>query len=161
MPDYWLDSNIFITSKNGAYAFDIAPGFWKFIDEHAGEGKIATSTLVYDELVESDDELAKWAKARRNSGLFIAPDRAVQSSLSEIADYVKNRYESAFAGPFLARADPWLIAHARAKGGAVVTYEVLVPENSKRPKIPNVCRHFRVPCGTLWEMLRRLGASFG
>jgi hypothetical protein len=76
LPDYWLDSNVFITSKNQAYAFDIAPGFWKLIDEQAEANKLATSTLVYDELLETDDDLATWARARRNSGLFVAPDRA-------------------------------------------------------------------------------------
>ena len=33
MPEYWLDSNIFIEGKKGPYGFDIAPRFWVLIDE--------------------------------------------------------------------------------------------------------------------------------
>ena len=61
---------------------------------------------------------------------------------------------------FLAKADPWLIAHAIASGGKVVTQETRAGENSRRAKIPNVCDFFGVEAMNMDDMLRELGASF-
>ena len=34
MPEFWIDSDSLIESKKGPYAFDIAPGFWKFLTKN-------------------------------------------------------------------------------------------------------------------------------
>lgn len=160
MPDFWLDSDSFIRAKNTAYGFDIAPGFWEFLDQKAREGIIASSSLVYRELVdEASDDLAEWAKQREKSGLFVEPDAWVQARMREIADYVKSRYPRHEADAFLKGADPWIIAHAKAYGGTVVTFESRAP-NSKRAKIPDVADYFNVASIDLWDMLRQLRASF-
>lgn len=52
------------------------------------------------------------------------------------------------------RADPWIIAHAIDKGGAVVTHEQRNPKASSKVKIPNVCEHFGVRCIDVYQMLR-------
>jgi predicted nucleic acid-binding protein len=162
LPEFWLDANVFIESKKQAYAFDIAPGFWELLDNKAREGVVATSSIVYQELVEkTDDELAAWVRSRKDIGLFIEPDRSVQAVYSTIADYVNQTYALVEASRFLAGADAWLVAHAKAKGGTVVTLETLVPPESRRAKIPNVCRSFDVPYCNTYSMLRVLGVSFG
>ncbi len=158
MVDYWLDADIFISSKNGSYGFDIAPGFWAFIEQKATEGIIATSTLVYDELVtEADDELAQWAKQRKDIGLFVTPDESVQRSFQRVADHVNSSYAAPEAALFLRGADPWLISHALTHGGQVVTFEVKKGIGAKRVKIPNVCDHFGIPRENLYQVLRMLG----
>ncbi|TDL74116.1 DUF4411 family protein, partial [Palleronia sediminis] len=43
-------------------------------------------------------------------------------------------------------ADPFIIARAHAIGGTVVTLEGEPPNGAK---IPNICRHFRIPCVSL------------
>ena len=53
---------------------------------------------------------------------------------------------------FLAGADPWLIAHAIAKGGKVVTFERRVGSSSSNIKIPNVCDYFRIETISLYQM---------
>lgn len=79
MPDFWLDSDTFIRAKNEAYGFDIAPGFWDFLDQKTGEGIIGSSTTVYHELIdEGSDDLASWVEQRERSGLFIEPDALVR-----------------------------------------------------------------------------------
>jgi hypothetical protein len=162
-PDYWLDTNIFIDSKNRYYSFSIAPGFWSFLDAKAAEGVIGSSSLVYQELLEYDDELKIWARARQHSGLFIAPDPVVQAIYSQICDHVDHQpvYAPHHKADFLRKADPWVVAHAKAHGGTVVTNENLVPPNSTKVKIPNVCTDFGVPVTDLWTMLNDLKASFG
>ena len=160
LPEYWLDANTFIQAKNGHYGFDIVPGFWEFLDQRSDEGVVSSSTLVYDELVSDfEDELADWVKERRGTNLFLEPDEAVQDALREIAQHVNENYEPNQAAEFLAGADPWLIAHARAQGGKVVTQEVRVGGNSKKVKIPNVCDAFGVESVNMYQMLRESGAS--
>ena len=158
VPKFWLDTNVFITPKNSYYSFDIAPGFWTFIDEQAETGEIAAPALVYDELVDrSDDQLAQWARERRGSPLFVKPSASVQSDLTRIADHVTSRYEPNQAADFLKGADPWVIAHAIAEGGIVVTLETKVPPGSTKVKIPNICEHFGIAWTSMFEMLSALG----
>ncbi|OGO04693.1 MAG: hypothetical protein A2Y60_07525 [Chloroflexi bacterium RBG_13_54_9] len=161
MPEFWLDTNSFIESKKGPYGFDIVPGFWTFLEQKANEGIIASSSLVYDELKEVEDDLLKWAKQRENTGFFVEPDASVQATFIDIADHVNNRYPPHQASHFLDGADPWIIAHAKAHGGRVVTFEKSAP-NAQKPKIPDVCDcdKFSVKTLNVYEMLRELGASF-
>ena len=160
MPEFWTDTNVFIQAKDGPYAFDIAPGFWSLLDEMTAEGRIASSGLVYDELQRIKDDLAEWARSRKNTGLFIQPDRGTQVEFRRVSEYVRETYAQNQARQFLAKADPWLIAHAIAGGGKVVTMEVRVPANSQKVKIPNVCDAFGVETLNTYQMLRELGASF-
>ena len=58
---YLADSNVLIEAKNRYYAFDIAPGFWVWLElAHAGS-LVCSIEAVKDELLEKDDELADWA----------------------------------------------------------------------------------------------------
>lgn len=160
MPDFWLDADSLIESKKGPYAFDIAPGFWKFLEQKAKEGHIASSIFVYTELEGAKDDLLEWAKRRKDEGFFVDPDPFVQATFREIADYVKNHYPPHEASHFLDGADPWVIAHAKTYGGRVVTSEVRAPKSAK-PKIPDVCDKFVVKCLNIYEAVRKLGMSLG
>ena len=161
MPRYWLDSNVFIEGFKGPYAFDIAPRFWDLIDEMIDGGQLLCPVRVYDELQDVQDELARWTQERRQSGLFVEPDLVVQESFKTIAAYVMEHYpDNQARRRFLDRADPWVIAHARAKGGSVVTLEPIVPRASQQVKIPNVCDRLNVRFINTYDMLRELGVSW-
>lgn len=162
MPDYWIDTDSYIRAKNEGYSFDLAPGFWKAIDQKAADGIIASSIWVYHEIVdEGTDDLAEWARQRETSGLFIEPSEAVQVQYRQIVDYVIGHYEPHKAQVFLAKADPWTIAHAKACGGQVITFEIRANPISPSPKvkIPDVADVFGVKCAVLWELLRELHVS--
>ncbi len=47
-------------------------------------------------------------------------------------------------------ADPFVIARAMVEQCAVVTMEVFKPNSAK---IPNICRHFGIPCLSLEEFM--------
>ena len=161
MPEYWLDSNIFIEGKKGPYGFDIAPRFWVLVDELVAEGRISCPMRVYDELLDGQDDLEAWAQERRESGLFLEPEAAVQETFAQIAGYVQASYPNTNATQrFLGRADPWVIAHAIVEGSAVVTMEIAVQPNVQKVKIPNVCSHFNAPCVNTYQMLRELGVRW-
>jgi len=159
MTNFWLDADSLITPKNGPYGFDIAPGFWRFMEQKAAEGAIASSITVYGELEEgAEDDLLQWAEKQKDTGFFIEPDPLVQTIFRQVADYVNNAYPRHNASEFLDGADPWLIAHAKAYGGRVVTFETSAP-TSKRPKIPDVSEKFDVKCLNVYKMARELGMS--
>ena|SRR5271157_4289422 len=159
MRKYCLDANVLIQAKNGPYGFDIAPTFWELIDQKFEEKIICTSTLVYKELADGNDELAAWIKQRRDSGCFVEPDQEVQNNLSAIADYVNKNYPVHEAAEFLAGADPWVIALAKATDSVVVTQEKLVGSESKKVKIPNICKQFGVSYIDTYQLLRELKAN--
>lgn len=161
MADFWLDSNVFIEGKKGPYGFDIAPRFWELIDELIEKRRISCPSVVYDELLDGQDDLAEWAKERRTSGVFVEPNASVQQSYIEIVQYVELRYQNNQARRrFMSRADPWVIAHVRALGGAVVTMETMVRSDSSQVKIPNVCDGLSLRCVNTYQMIRELGVQW-
>ena len=137
---------------------DIAPGFWEAIREGAKSGMLASPMSVYNEIAKGGDDLAKWAGLARSVNLFTDPDKEVQAKFSQVAVYIMNpQHHSAQSSLFMRGADPWVVSFAFASGGTVVTHEKLVPANSSKVKIPNVCRHFGVPYMNSYDMLRALG----
>ena len=124
---------------------------------------------VFEELTNEfhDDDLAAWARARRDTH-FTSPDDEVYAALTKVADYVVATYGKAFADDFLDGADPWLIAHAMAHGGRVVSRETTINQPNpnrntnlveSKVKIPNICGIFEVQPVSLSEMLRELGVN--
>ena len=159
MPD-WIDSDSLVTPSRGPYRFATLPKFWDFMEQKANEQVIASSVFVLGELVGSGNALEAWAK-RQQGTFFRSPDQAVQEAYRQIVESIKNntRYAPHHVARFLSGADPWLIAHAKAQGGRVVTFEKPEP-NSKKPKIPDVGEEFGVKCISLWDLLTELKASF-
>ncbi len=131
MVSFWLDANVFIAPfKQGFYDFDVAPSFWDLLVQRASDGQLASVSRVYDELARGEDPLAHWVRRQGHTPLFLDPDEEVQQALGRVATYVTRRYNTPQVVEFLAGADPWLIAHAIAKGGKVVTFETRVGSNS-------------------------------
>jgi hypothetical protein len=156
---YWLDANVFIQAQKGPYAFNLVPKFWTFLSGQLAKGIIRTPKMVYDELVEGQDDLTAWCKQRRQKGLCHHPDQAVQTCYGTIASHVATEFKPHQAAEFLMGADGWLVAHAMNGDGIVVTQET---ERSHRAKIkiPTICKIFSVKWMNTYEMLRDLGASF-
>ena len=160
MPDFWVDTDSLVTPSRGPYRFATLPKFWEFLEQKASEEVIASSELVLKELIGNGDQLEEWAR-RQQGTFFLAPDQAVQEALRQIAESVtrNKRYADHHVAYFLKGADPWIIAHAKALGGRVVTFEKPEPTSTK-PKIPDVAGEFNVKCISLWDMLTELHASF-
>jgi|ERR1035437_1367550 hypothetical protein len=159
MPQYWLDAKVFIEANNSFFSLDLVPAFWIWLETNLKADVLCSSSMVYDEILGKDDGLAKWAKVRKESPYWPEPDGDVQNWYREIVAYVGEQYQAsnpATVGNFLAKADCWIIAHAKAKGGKVVTRESKVDKTSPTPKVPNVCEKFDVPFMETKDMLRAL-----
>lgn len=164
MFDFWLDTDSFVRPYREAYRPATVPKFWEFLEQKSKEQVIVSSELVLQELTVDDpkkmDELGIWAK-RQQGTLFLPATEDVQQIFRSIAETVKNNkhYARYHVHEFLSGADPWIIAHAKALGGRVVTFEVSAPL-SQKPKIPDVAAQFGVKCISLWDMLTELKAQF-
>ena len=155
---YWVDTDVFIQSKNGPYGLDFAPGFWRWLEQCIVDGRVRSPMLVHTELTSYTDELADWARARAAEALlFVNPTQNVQKIYGTVATHVQTNYPPAQHALFLSGADGWVIAHAIETSGVVVTHEATVHPNSQKAKIPNVCAHFNVPCVKLQDMRKAIG----
>lgn len=73
---YIIDTNVLIEAKNRYYAFDLAPGFWEWLDLHHHEGTLASIEQVKSEIIRGNDKLSEWAKEHPD---FFLPFDAPQS----------------------------------------------------------------------------------
>ncbi|MEA1048990.1 DUF4411 family protein [Lamprobacter modestohalophilus] len=158
---YLLDANSYIAAKNVHYRMHIVPGFWDWLDAQAENGQVASIEMVRAELLSYGDTLTDWVK-RRDAHFLAIDDAATQQHFADIANYVQGipSYAEPNRNLFLSGADPWLIAKAKVLDATVVTHETLVGPNSKKVKIPNVCRHFETRCCDIYDLLDRLSARF-
>ena len=88
--------------------------------------------------------MSVWAEARHADGFFIEPNDDVQRAMRTVADYVVEKYEAPKALDFLAKADPWLVAHAMVDGGKVVTLEKWQPLSQKPKPASRKLRRYRL-----------------
>ncbi|MDP2743555.1 MAG: DUF4411 family protein [Dehalococcoidia bacterium] len=165
MPDFWMDADSFIEPYRGPYRFETLPQFWDFLKQKAEEGIIASPELLLEKELTADDPkdsdaLEKWAMPLKGI-MFLGADESVQACYREIVQYVQSNsiYKPHWVTKFLDGVDPWVIAYAKAHGGRVVTFEKPQPE-AKKPKIPDVAKHFKVKCITVYDMLAELKVKF-
>lgn len=158
---YLLDANSYIQAKNDHYRMKFCPGFWDWLDSSFKQGQLCSINMVYKELSSYGDELSDWVKLRQDH-FHPIDDAATQAAFAKIAQHVMAL--SLPSDPekirFLDGADPWLIAKASTTNKTIVTHESLVPANSKKIKIPNICREFGVSYITSYDLLETLEARF-
>lgn len=155
---YLVDANVLIEAKNRYYAFDIAPGFWNWLD-HAHAYSLARSIdAVKQELLAGADELADWAKA--HPGFFRPLDQATTAQFRDLSTWANSgQYTPAAINAFASNAaDYLLVAHARAHGHTLVTHERSQPNAKKRVLIPDACLAMGVEFADTFTMLRRTHA---
>ncbi len=155
MKSYCLDANVFIQGWNDYYSMDLCPEYWDILDRLAQENKIFAPIEVRKEIERTDDNLAKWVKARPHFFREITVEvqghlRKIMASHGRLVDSIKQR----------SVADPWVIAFAMAENAVVVTKEGASATPTKRIKIPDVCRALNVPFLNDFEFAREVGIRF-
>ena len=157
---YLLDTDVFLTAKNLYYGMDICPGYWEWIDVQYRAGHVFSIEKVKDELMAGDDELVDWAK-QRGEGFFLPPDGKLIPELGRATKWANSReFTPGAISAFMAAADLYLIAHAKAHGHTVVTLEKPAEDAKKSIKIPTACLELGVPCVDPFQLLRRERARF-
>ncbi len=158
---YLLDANVYIEAKNRYYRMSVCPGFWDWMDLQFASGQVISIRMVSDELIKNDDALTLWVKTRQHYFAEV-DDEETQKVFTDIVEFVMKHplYKEPSRSNFLAVADPWLIAKSKVLGGTVVTHEVLVPSDSTKVKIPNICREFGVDFCNTFDLLEYGTAQF-
>lgn len=151
---YLLDSDVLINAKNAHYAFDLVPGFWRWLEAAHLDGRVYTVEKVVDEVMGRGDELSEWM-GRQPDTFKLKPTAAQASSFQQVSTWASQAdYRQGAADVFLDAADYYLVAQALALGYTVVTHEKPAQVSQKRIKIPDACNALRVPCVSLFDMLK-------
>lgn len=156
---YLVDANVLIDAKNRYYAFDIAPGFWEWLESAHAAGEVGSIEAVRKELVDGNDELAEWAKT--NGSFFQPIDQDTTAHFPALTAWAVSRpFTPAALAAFTGnQADYQLVAHARGHNHVLVTHERPDPNSRKRVKIPDACAAIGATCLDPFEMMRRTGAK--
>ncbi len=158
--NYLMDANTYIQAKNEYYNMDVFPGYWVWLDTQFELGNIASVSMVYNELISYGDKLSSWIKLRKEHFIDVSDDDT-QTVFGDIMSFISDGdYTVKDRDVFSSGADPWLIAKASVINATVVTLESMVPGNSKKVKIPNICKQFDVEFINTFRLLRLLEARF-
>jgi hypothetical protein len=136
------------------YPPDIFPSLWVHMEKLIADGDLTSTEEVRNELEKKHDELFAWVKTKSEMFLPLRDDiqHQVRVILEQFPKMVDQRSGKSFA-------DPFVVATARATGTTVVTGEA--PTRSpNRPKIPDVCNHFKVPWINTIGLIRKEGWKF-
>jgi len=167
MPDgvYLLDSNVFISSKNAYYSFDICPGFWKSLVYTSQVGHIFSIDKVYSELLAGhiQEDLVRWVENKVPKNFFLSTNtdemivayKEVMSWLRKSSQYYSDAVEQ-----FALGADAWLVACGMVNTSVIVTNEDSRPNSKRSVKLPDACNQFDVRWENLFSMLQTLNIQF-
>lgn len=143
---YIFDTSTFSQLFHSFYQ-DQFPTLWAKFDALIHNGSITSTREVAREIEDAREKrLRDWAKKHKE--LFPTPTAAEGAFVARIFQ-LKHFQQVIEQKKFFKggkNADPFVIARATICEGTVVTMES-EPKNGAR--IPNICRHFGVPCMTL------------
>lgn len=149
-----FDTSAFINAWRDHLPPETFPSVWRVFDDALQDGRILMPREVLREVGAYDDDLNSWVTARQ--GRAVEPDEQVQRLAGEIqAEFPESAVRNA--------ADAFIIAEARIRGFAVVTYEGRSFDGARTTrwerKMPGICAHFDIECLTVPQALARLGAT--
>lgn len=157
-PPFVIDTSSWIQAYNEQYRPSVFQRLWQDMPGLLEARRVVLAEAAYREAVQIDDALKAWMQGVQshvvaNNQSIEQQHAAIQSHPMGVALITKGR-------PFIrSDADSRIIATAMYVRGTVVTKE-LPSTSPTKPKIPNVCAHFRVPCVDLMQMLELLGLSY-
>lgn len=140
------------------YNPNVFPGLWREFHALVDSQGMTSVIQVLEELRRgsSTDEARKWAA--KNKGMFPPPTALEMTFFARVnrVPQFRDAVPEDITGTDV-KADLFLIARANAVGGMVITQE---RSSTRGYKIPDICNHFGVLCGTLDDMMVALGWRF-
>lgn len=141
------------------YYTDRFPSFWEKFDSIVKEGNLISVREVRNELIEKFEDETIDILMKHNKDFFTNPSNEELSFITEI--YSVKHFQQNLGRKKLLKAsffaDPFVIAKARIIGGTVVTEEEFKEHGAK---IPNICKHYKIPCKKLEGFLTELDWKF-
>ena len=129
------------------YYRNVFPSLWQGFDQLVVNGAILSTREVLREIEDgAPDNLRQWAADRPE--LFPAPTAEEAHFVARI--YAVQHFQNNIEGKKLLRggrlADPFVVGRAAIAGATMITMETLKPNAAD---IPNICKHFDIPCLSL------------
>lgn len=158
---YIIDSSSLI-ELNRHNPLDVFPSVWEKLELLIGKGVLISPKEVLYEIIENDDQLAKWAKKQNN--LFKDP---TQKQI-EILKKILKEYPSLVKEYRRHDADAWVIAMAvdmttNSQKTLTPVKRIVVTEETLRGdriKIPFVCQKYSIESISIVDMFRVEGWKF-
>jgi len=161
---YCFDTSALFDAGIRWYPPDIFPSFWGGVDDLISRGRLLVPEMVAREATQKTHSVAIWVKEKRSSDpeVFVDLDDEIQDELRLVtATYPE------WTAKGRNRADPFVVATAKAKGLVVVTGEtpstsspLAVPTSQRKLKIPTVCDHFGVNWMVIPDLIKQEGWTF-
>lgn len=156
---YCLDANVLIQAWQKYYSPCICPSYWDILNEFGQKDVLFLPEMVYEEIIRTDDDLAKWLKSSKIPIRKI--DAGVAKCLTKIYEHNPEHKYLVDNTRQRSLADPWVIAHAMEQKAIVVTKEEKVTaSNSRKIKIPDVCDNMNIKCINDFRLVNELGLVF-
>ncbi|MCI0736473.1 MAG: DUF4411 family protein [Beijerinckiaceae bacterium] len=160
MPDaariYCFDTSALIHAWVRAYPPKHFSGLWKELDGLIAAERMLSSVEVYNELKKKDDELADWAKSRKNE-LFREIDSLVQGA---VVTLMRKYPKLVDTNKGKSGADPFVIAQAMSANPMFIVVTQEDGGSQARPKIPYVCAQEGVTCMCILDVIQAENWSF-
>jgi hypothetical protein len=134
------------------------------LEQENTTGSIGSIDWVYNEINDGGDPLADWVKTQDLEHWFLAcDDETTQQCYIDIANEImaNTHYIDSAKADFLAVADSWLIAKAKALKLTIVTEERSHPQKRNKIYIPDICGIYDIPHINTVGLIRALGGQFG
>ena len=156
---YSLDANILIKPWNDYYPYDLCPSYWNILSELGRSGIVFITEQVKSEIDNKDDNLKRWLNDNRH--LILPIDDSVQLHLNKIYAADETHKNLLQNDGNHSVADPWVIAHAWALNGTVVSNETYsVSPHKRKIKIPDVCKNLNIKHINEHSFAREIGLAF-
>lgn len=164
-PVFLMDANSFITPYQLYYPFDLAPNFWRCMENKISDGSIVILDKVYDELIRGGDALSDWIEHINPITVVSHKEPNIIKKYGDILTYIQTsgfyKTKALTEWADINVADPWLIACADVLQYTIVTFEkpngnLSKTSPSAHTKIPDVCKEFGVENKDLFYMMRTL-----
>jgi hypothetical protein len=154
---YLLDADTLITGDHLAYPLRRFPIFWEWLRHQGSLGSVKIPTEQYEEITGGRGELVDWLRVDEHRVALLLAEEADLNTVARVTldgygDLNENEIEQV-------GRDPFLISYGLVDLGerTVVSFEVSAPAKLRaNRKVPDVCRHFGVPCCNLYELIRAL-----
>jgi predicted nucleic acid-binding protein len=143
---YCLDANVIIDLCRRRYPKHRFKRLWEQFEVLLSAGLVIAPEEVFAELERKEGNSAlAWAKT--NKGIFVTPDLAQLTVVSELQAAIPKLAEDAARRVRPGFGDPFVVALAEARGWTVVTDEG--PGGEDSAKIPRLCARRGVRCVNL------------
>jgi hypothetical protein len=153
---YCFDTSALIHAWIRAYPPKHFGSLWEQLDGLISAGRIFSSIEVYNELKKKDDELAGWAKDRKDE-FFREIDNPVQDAVAMLMRKYPKLVDTSKGK---SGADPFVIAQAMAANPMLIVVTQEDGGSAARPKIPYVCAQQGITCMRVLDVIQAENWSF-